>query len=1565
MIKRRLQRNVPFQKYGNTCLPPLSVVWIRTSPRLPRAISSSAGNGGGSSTFLPSSAGCYPFPLRLSPSFPGTSRIVNSITMNSFRNVVRHFACYGRANTVSCSQRWSSSMPSFTKSSEQATIIPSESADDFLSSMETSLDDYEALLLQTEEEAPPADSNPPSWSVCAKNQPNLVTSPDQGEMERVDSIEKPIIPSSSANGACSVSSSVQITATLLEMIKDVLPEDGKLMRLTDLSPSVDLELLERLPSSFSSGNSSDSSAQRVSLLGFLRMHPRHFNMVQVEESLPSGGTVKRWHVRAQLQGVEGGRKIGLGAFPRGSQPECGANSGNGSAFSSSSNNAAVGGAHRGEGDQALDTLDVSSLFLEEEMKDVLKSASCAQRKIEREGIRKNDAKETLKYEDRGWKRFVSSSSSLPLAGGTTASPHGADGARLRRRLQPVISVVAHEWNPNCSSNGEGGKEGDEEGAAWMKECRMVWQRVADLLKPGEILSAFQLRARLQEADPEVLEWLRDNSFPPVSGKNPSAFATFPSAAATPSATSHNRTSTGFRRLLWQHRHIAKEFLDYNAISVEGWVSVAGKLKATYGADHRTTENKTPPLATISTSIQCDAKEESKINAGEPPSLIWTKGVALPSTSPLTDASGRNSVAMDEQFADDWVVELNLDEEEEEESLWSVDEVEDVEEGHGDRQQEGEGQRGGQQTAPVSSSIPPPLTKKQRKQLLRARANAEKAERNVKNKKEKNLAGSLSLASPDELLAEHTRLAEERGWYTPAEILDLLVECVPAFPVPMDQLISSDALLKLFGFNLSMRRVVLVYRYYFLVDAEVLPVPTICLHPERVVGIHPQAGVANVYYKKWEHVKFEKRLPSLSASNTSAVPTFEKEVPCTFSSSVVETNDAGPSPITTTIASKVPANEKADNVKAGFTNSTGEMWGGGCDNKGGAPHPSSKDVVLETRGNEKESLGGISPHPSNTPTCLPEAKSPAASGEASKASTRRGAGSPTSGGVFASLRRTIKSKVILPNPKKREAAKTQRMGSSTASDGLHSTAKSDGGASVLHTSSSIPLPTSNSTADRCAPSRTASSELLHSLPRTNDAEQRGEALGVSRVRGRVPLSDFGVAMHDLTQGGSQRIPSMKDAVPSRWCPERGANKSIAQLSIMVEGAVQQTTKNGESVPIRRDLASVNLLQEALQLIYENDGEFHEEVRDPHSHTSSDTIRSTTSRALNSSPMGEILAKLLLVVPYTHFIPLEEVAVRCGTDVDTLEDLFDRSQPTQSRYAAFLLHTTATTTGCNGSGVGGRPPRRRRLVRFRPLWVAPNSTGDLAATASSTSSSGMGIPASFLRKLLPTWRPLYRIVESMPAKDRDQLLNAALHSSSLAQYLSLFGCSPCWVEEPLGGGVQHAPPPFTSGKERKENSLSSSSSTAWPPIDHLVRVRRYTGDLEMDDIEAVGLRALYYCCHPHEYRTLEAVLKHAQSAEYLARKRFGLPTSSTTTGGSGGNGLVLGEGIANMLSELSVIVGEETQSLPRRISRHPTLFEVSGNQFNSLSTSSKAQDSFRLKRRTIFTTTNFSNGSHKKN
>nr|CCM14532.1 hypothetical protein, conserved [Leishmania guyanensis] len=101
------------------------------------------------------------------------------------------------------------------------------------------------------------------------------------------------------------------------------------------------------------------------------------------------------------------------------------------------------------------------------------------------------------------------------------------------------------------------------------------------------------------------------------------------------------------------------------------------------------------------------------------------------------------------------------------------------------------------------------------------------------------------STPAQWLALHTAMAEARGWITPMQMLDYLVECVPTFFIPIEELRPSDAILKLVGARTSMRTLVCRVYMYFVERSEdkmqVRLAPTVK---------HAQRGAANVHYPEW-------------------------------------------------------------------------------------------------------------------------------------------------------------------------------------------------------------------------------------------------------------------------------------------------------------------------------------------------------------------------------------------------------------------------------------------------------------------------------------------------------------------------------------------------------------------------------------------------------------------------------------------------------------------------------------------------------------------------------------------
>jgi hypothetical protein len=98
----------------------------------------------------------------------------------------------------------------------------------------------------------------------------------------------------------------------------------------------------------------------------------------------------------------------------------------------------------------------------------------------------------------------------------------------------------------------------------------------------------------------------------------------------------------------------------------------------------------------------------------------------------------------------------------------------------------------------------------------------------------------------EWIALHTTLANAHGWLTPPEMLDYLVECIPTFFVPLEEVRTSDALLKLVGPRTSMRTLLTrIYMYYVERSEDGTKVRL----AESVT--HPQRGAANPHYAAWD------------------------------------------------------------------------------------------------------------------------------------------------------------------------------------------------------------------------------------------------------------------------------------------------------------------------------------------------------------------------------------------------------------------------------------------------------------------------------------------------------------------------------------------------------------------------------------------------------------------------------------------------------------------------------------------------------------------------------------------
>lgn len=101
-------------------------------------------------------------------------------------------------------------------------------------------------------------------------------------------------------------------------------------------------------------------------------------------------------------------------------------------------------------------------------------------------------------------------------------------------------------------------------------------------------------------------------------------------------------------------------------------------------------------------------------------------------------------------------------------------------------------------------------------------------------------------TPEEWIALHTALANAHGWLTPPQMLDYLVECVPTFFVPYDEVRTSDALVKLIGPRINMQTLLRRIYMYYTDRAED---GTQVRLAEAVQ--HAQRGIANVHYPQWD------------------------------------------------------------------------------------------------------------------------------------------------------------------------------------------------------------------------------------------------------------------------------------------------------------------------------------------------------------------------------------------------------------------------------------------------------------------------------------------------------------------------------------------------------------------------------------------------------------------------------------------------------------------------------------------------------------------------------------------
>nr|CCC94335.1 unnamed protein product [Trypanosoma congolense IL3000] len=115
-------------------------------------------------------------------------------------------------------------------------------------------------------------------------------------------------------------------------------------------------------------------------------------------------------------------------------------------------------------------------------------------------------------------------------------------------------------------------------------------------------------------------------------------------------------------------------------------------------------------------------------------------------------------------------------------------------------------------------------------------------------------------SSDELLSLHTKLALLRGRRSPSQLLDLLVECIPTFYVPIKQIKITDSLARVLGPQNTIYKVIRIYSYYFDRDKSA---DAVRLKPELQ---HARLGAANGLYE----------IGTNSHSSVNAVPRQLKE-----------------------------------------------------------------------------------------------------------------------------------------------------------------------------------------------------------------------------------------------------------------------------------------------------------------------------------------------------------------------------------------------------------------------------------------------------------------------------------------------------------------------------------------------------------------------------------------------------------------------------------------------------------------------------------------------------------------
>lgn len=97
-------------------------------------------------------------------------------------------------------------------------------------------------------------------------------------------------------------------------------------------------------------------------------------------------------------------------------------------------------------------------------------------------------------------------------------------------------------------------------------------------------------------------------------------------------------------------------------------------------------------------------------------------------------------------------------------------------------------------------------------------------------------------SPDDLLRVHTEMALLRGRHLPSQLLELFVECIPTFFIPVQQIKLTDPLARALGPHNTIHKVIKIYSYYFDRDATK---DVVRLKP----GLqHERLGMANKLYQ---------------------------------------------------------------------------------------------------------------------------------------------------------------------------------------------------------------------------------------------------------------------------------------------------------------------------------------------------------------------------------------------------------------------------------------------------------------------------------------------------------------------------------------------------------------------------------------------------------------------------------------------------------------------------------------------------------------------------------------------